>query len=68
MKNTWQVLTYPNGDLVGLDRDSGGYPYRAAHPSQIKFFASMQEAEDYRSHFPKEGFALQILTLDWVRP
>lgn len=52
------ILKYPGGQGVGVDRDSGGYPYAAYWPSQLKYFPSQDQAEIYRGHFPRENFTL----------
>jgi len=32
---------------VGLDRNSGGYPFKTNHPSQVEYWNSMKEAQTY---------------------
>ena len=41
----WIVLS--GGTPIGLDRDSGGYPYKTLHPSSIKYWDTKEKAEDY---------------------
>lgn len=60
--HTW-VLKYPDKTFVGktfvgIDKDSGGYPYRAHHPSSVYFFTSYEAALEYQSHFPKDSFTI----------
>lgn len=50
------VLLYQTGDFVALDTPSGGYPYKAIHPSQVHFWVSLEEAIRYREAFPNEKF------------
>lgn len=47
------VLRYrTDGALVGLDRDSGGYPYKA-YASNIHYWNSADKAQDYIRMFPE---------------
>jgi hypothetical protein len=32
---------------VGLDSDSGGYPYKTSLPSQVKYWETKEEAQKY---------------------
>lgn len=58
------ILRYPDGSFVGLDEDSGGYPYKARFPTQVQFWGSQDDAERYRSHFPRDNFSLhEVMSL-----
>lgn len=62
------VLRYPDGSLVGIDRDSGGYPYKAWNescghsPRGVAFFAfteyGKEQALDYCSS--SDNFELAV--------
>lgn len=41
------------GKFVGIDNNSGGYPYPTSDPNQIHFWWSKEEAEAYAKMFPK---------------
>lgn len=36
-----------NGQPVGVDSNSGGYPFKTDSPSQVRYFDSREEAEKY---------------------
>lgn len=48
---SWFVLRFKSGHLVGLDRDSGGYPFVVTVPSQIHYWLTSDKAKDYASMF-----------------
>lgn len=52
---------YPDGVFMGIDSNSGGYPYRAEHPANFKYFDSKKEALEYNSRF-KNSFKLVEIT------
>ncbi len=39
------------GNLIGIDRDSGGYPFKASSLNEVAFFISKDEAERYAHVF-----------------
>lgn len=39
------------GQFMGIDMNSGGYPFATESPGAIHFFTSKTEAENYISHF-----------------
>jgi len=41
----WVILW--NNQPVGLDSDSGGYPYKTDYPGNVKYWATQKEAQDY---------------------
>lgn len=55
------VLVYPDGKLVGIDRDSGGYPYpiesfyvnneKYCWISRAELFPTEEKAKEYQKHF-----------------
>ncbi len=44
-------LRYKNGKFVGVDYNSGGYPYETDNPKQIEYFRTEEQAKDYVGHF-----------------
>lgn len=45
-----------DGQPVGLDRDSGGYPYKTGYPGSIHYWKSAQEALDYMAMFREHNW------------
>ncbi len=48
--NKYFALVYPTGELVGIDPQSGGYPYKTDIFGMEKF-RTVRKALDYMSHF-----------------
>ncbi len=46
----YYVLKYPNGQFVGIDQNSGGYPYETEWPGGVQWF-SLPEAKRYVKMF-----------------
>lgn len=63
MKLAWYCLQYPDGDLVGLDQSSGGYPIRAKNPADVKYWLKSKDAVDYARIMWRENFRLVIVEL-----
>lgn len=67
----YYVLRYPNGSLVGIDIDSGGYPWEAWKGSSDDALTSVltfpfneygkKQALKYCDNFDKDNFELVIL-------
>ncbi len=51
------VLLYPEGWAVALDEASGGYPYTAYTPREVKYWYR-EDAIKYMKMFPNEHFTL----------
>lgn len=47
-----------NGMCIGMDQDSGGYPYETSYPGSVHFWTSKKDAEYYYSMFPDEDWIL----------
>jgi len=59
MKNeTKYVMTYPDGNFVRIDGDSG-YPY--PYKESPRIWSDIEEAQKYQSMFPKENFEIWIM-------
>lgn len=56
------VLLYPDNTPVGVDKDSGGYPYPAHYIGDIRFWHSEDDARKYMGILNKENFRLMRLT------
>lgn len=52
------ILLYPDGSPVARDDRSGGYPYASSHPSNVKFWTDLREAQRYQEMFKKEEFTI----------
>lgn len=61
------VLMDAHGDLIGLDDRSGGYPYKAHRPEDVKFWAHEEGARNYMSVMRNENFRLCKVTQFTVR-
>lgn len=61
------VLMDRDGDLIGLDEASSGYPTKAFHPSGVKFWAHEEGARNYMSVMHSENFRLCRVTTFTVR-
>jgi hypothetical protein len=48
---SWFILRFKSGHLVGLDENSGGYPIIVTVPSQIYYWPTSDKAKDYASMF-----------------
>lgn len=44
--------------FVGMDQDSGGYPYLTKDPMSVKVWSTIKDALEYHSKFYKEGWVL----------
>ncbi len=49
----WYVFEHPNGQLIGVDNSSGGYPSKTDYPGSAKYWRSVEEAEEYRGIFTR---------------
>lgn len=56
LPNRWVILW--NNQPVGLDNDSGGYPFKTDNPNQIKYWATRGEAERYSDMFINHRFQI----------
>lgn len=54
VNKAYYVAKYKTGELVGLDRDSGGYPFKISYPSQIHYWHDIDEALKYVQMFRKD--------------
>lgn len=45
------IAVYPNGDYVGVDSNSGGYPYPTKEIRIAHWWPSMKRAQDYTASF-----------------
>lgn len=64
----YYVLEYENGDYVGLDKDSGGYPY-CTDLKEAKFWLAQNDALMYMKMFPEEKwnlFQVELVKRRWV--
>lgn len=65
MNNLYYALKYPDGRLVAVDRDSGGYPYAVENiPSAWLLEATeygLKQMKDYMRVCNSENFKLIIL-------
>lgn len=50
-------LRYPNGNFVGVDLNSGGYPYET-NIFRVERFRAKNGALEYRSLFPNHHFSV----------
>lgn len=48
------ALMFPNGEYVGIDRASGGYPYPVNWHGNVCFWESEEKAKKYSSMFPEK--------------
>lgn len=49
-KDGW-VLRYPNGNLVALDKDSGGYPYAAHSIQEVQVWTDWRDVNRFQMMF-----------------
>lgn len=63
---TYFVLRYPNGMLVAIDSNSGGYPYETDNPNQVRFWPSIEEPERYKRMFTKDNFSIIEIVISAV--
>ena len=58
------VFKLPNGKYIGIDPNSGGYPYETSWRS-CNVFYTKEDAKRYHSHWPKEPWILhKVIGLD----
>lgn len=53
-----------NGQPIGLDSDSGGYPYKTEYAGSVKYWATREDARKYLDVFassPSYGFYAQAI-------
>ncbi len=59
------ILKYPTGEYVGLDDNSGGYPFKASTLKQVHFFQTLDSAIGYVGTMNREGFKIfKILNIE----
>ena len=51
MNNTWYVCQYSSGELVAIDNNSGGYPYKAINPGEVRYWNDESLAQKYADMF-----------------
>lgn len=56
------VLVTPQGKLIALDRDSGGYPYNAVRPKDVHYWDSWRSANTYRNTMNKPEWKIQKIS------
>lgn len=44
---------------VGLDKDSGGYPYKCNNPNSVKYWDSESEALKYMDSWPEREWIVK---------
>lgn len=52
------VIKNNEDNFIGLDKNSGGYPFVVFHPDQIRWWLSREDAEAYISHWPNDGYSI----------
>jgi hypothetical protein len=51
--NRWVILW--DNEPVGLDSNSGGYPFKTSIPEQVKYWKSKNEAQKYLDIMTMKG-------------
>ena len=59
------VLTDTNGNLIGIDKGSGGYPYVPSHFSNVHLWSDEDEAFEYSNHWPGKFNVRAIKVEEW---
>jgi hypothetical protein len=60
-KDDYWILIDRTGKPVGLDQDSGGYPFISSHPSTTKYWTSKEDAVKYASKFKDAGYSPRMI-------
>lgn len=63
MRNFY-ICVYPNGDFMGIDMDSGGYPYPTDSLNSTRFFNESFKAYDYLKFFSSLGLKVKRVNLE----
>lgn len=63
LSNEWYKKTKA-GRLVGLDRESGGYPFAARLFRDVKIWDRAEDALSYGDFFPESNFDLVMISID----
>lgn len=59
-----------NGKAVGIDQNSGGYPYKTDDPFSTHWFPTRQAAQDYINKFinsPSYGFHIPYVKIHEIQ-
>jgi hypothetical protein len=56
----WYVLQDANGNLIGKDQSSGGYPWVPDYPSGVWYSQNFDELRDYNEMFKNVYKIVQI--------
>lgn len=47
MDTRYAIRDTRDGRFIGLDKDSGGYPWKPTHPNGVELFTTKQKAIEY---------------------
>ncbi len=62
-QNTYYVLQDVDGNLIGIDSTSGGYPYVTHFPGSVAYFTTYEDADKYRKT-GSEHFEIKEITFN----
>ena len=67
MINIYYALQYPDGRFVGIDHQSGGYPYPCEHINSAWLLEATEknlvEMKGFVKSFPRDNFSVVILKI-----
>jgi hypothetical protein len=57
----YYIITNPNGVWVGVDQNSGGYPFETDYLQSVRIWNDKVEAESYCEKFWERGYTVREL-------
>lgn len=60
------VIKSGNGNYIGIDRASGGYPFETENINSAYLWTRKEDAYNYKLKFPKEDWTLHTVHVTTV--